>query len=317
MLLFLPLLILGGTANAQSQSGRVPFDYPNEPFVEFQFDLDRSTIGLVMEDVDSDSASLFNALEHLHLRAYKANHFDKMLDHYGTNLKIRGWSALEKSVHCHLYTFTQGETVIGIFIVVKSQKTVYRHTGDPGRKALYLINLVGQFAPKQVSKLVGNLDRVGVDIPELNTFGARRNTTSTSTLLQLPEGGPIHEVQIQADSTTIEPQIRATLEDGPAEIIAAMATLRSKLPAIQTLTVRIDIEGNKRIATIIITAGPEAGSSPTTLITRTDETLQQHPCQHGFALLRVKRFTKYGFEAIRKSPRQRFKLPLKMDLRTS
>ncbi|MYE90809.1 hypothetical protein F4X33_17625, partial [Candidatus Poribacteria bacterium] len=228
-LYFLSIFILSGAANAQLQSGRVPLNYPNEPFVEFRFDLDRSTIGLVMEDADSDSASLFNTLEHLHLRAYKANHFDKMLDHYGTNLKIRGWSALEKSALCHLYTLTQRETVIGIFIVVKSQKMVYRHTGDPGRKALYLINLVGQFVPKQVNELVGNLDRVGVDIPELNTFGARRNTTSTSTLLQLPEGDPVHEVQIQADPTTIEPQIRATLEDGPAEIIAAMATLRSKL----------------------------------------------------------------------------------------
>ncbi len=276
-LCFLSLFILSGTANAQLQSGRVPLNYPNEPFVEFQFDLDRSTIRLVMEDTDSDSTSLFNTLEHLHLRAYRANHFDKMLDHYGTNLKIRGWSALEKSVPCHLYTLTQGETVIGIFIVVKSQKTVYRHTGDPGRKALYLINLAGQFAPKQVSELVGNLDRVGVDIPELNTFGARRNTTSTSTLLQLPEGDPIHEVQIQADPTTIEPQIRATLEDGPAEIIAAMATLRSKLPAIQTLTVRIDTEGDKRIATIIVTAGPETETSPTTSITRIDETLQEQP----------------------------------------
>ena len=263
---------LGGTANAQN--GLVPFDYPNEPFVEFRFDLDRSTIGLVMEDVDSDRASLFNTLEHLHLRAYKASHFDKMLDHYGTNLKIRGWSALEKSVHCHLYTLTQNETVIGIFIVVKSQKTVYRHSGDPGRKALYLINLDGQFAPKQVSELVGRLNQVGIDIPELSTFGARRNTTSASTLLRMPEGDPIHEVSLQADSTTIEPQIRTMLEDGPDEIIAAMATVRSRLPSIQMLTVRIDTEGDKRIATIIVTTGPDTGSLPTTPITDADETPQ-------------------------------------------
>ena len=273
-LLFLSLFILSSAANAQPKSGRVPFDYPDEPFVEFQFDLDRSTIGLVMEDADSDSASLFNTLEHLHLRAYKANHFDKMLDHYGTNLKIRGWSALEKSVHCHLYTLTQGETVIGIFIVIKSQKTVYRHTGDPGRKALYLINLAGQFAPKQVSELVAKLNQVGIDVPELSVFDGWRNATSASTLLRMPEGDPIHEVQIQADPTTIEPQIRATLEDGPAEIIAAMATLRSKLPAIETLTARIDTEAGRRIATIIVTVGPDSEGLPTTSITHTDENLQ-------------------------------------------
>ena len=74
-LLFLSFLILTIAPNAQPQSGRVPFDYPNEPFAEFRFDLDRSTIGLVMEDADSDRASLFNTLERLHLRAYKAQSF--------------------------------------------------------------------------------------------------------------------------------------------------------------------------------------------------------------------------------------------------
>ena len=277
MLLFLSLLMLSSAENAQPQTGRVPFAYPNEPFVEFQFDLDRSTIGLVMEDADSDSASLFNTLEHLHLRAYKADHFDKMLDHYGTNLKIRGWSALEKSAHCHVYTLTQNETVIGIFVVVKSQKTVYRHSGDPGRRALYLINLDGQFAPKQVSELVGNLNQIGIDIPELSAFGVQPDIASTSTPLCLPEGDPIQEVRIQADPTTIEPQIRTMLEEGPNEIVAAIATLRSRFPAIQTLTVRIDTEDNILIATIIVTAQPEAGSLPATSITRADETPQGQP----------------------------------------
>ena len=275
-LLFLSLLILSSTANAQPQSGRVHFDYPNEPFVEFRFDLDRSMIALVMEDMGPDAVSLFNTLNRLHLRAYKARHFDKMLDHYGTNLKIRGWSALEKNENYHLYTLTQRKTVIGIFIAVKSQKTVYRHTGDPGRKVLYLINLDGQFAPKQVSELVGNLNQVGIDVPELGAFGTRRNTTSASTLLRMPEGDPIHEVQIQADPTTIEPQIKTVLEEGPNEIIAAMATLRSRLPAIQTLTVRIDTEGNKRIATVIVTSGPDAESLPTTGVTHADQTLHGH-----------------------------------------
>ena len=274
MLLSLSLLILSGTANAQPQNGLVPFDYPNEPFAEFRFDLDRSTIALVMEDADSDSISLFNTLEHLQLRAYKTRHFDKMLDHYGTNLKIRGWSALEKSANFHLYTLTQSEIVIGIFIIVKSGKTVYQTNIDASGKVLYLINIDGRLAPKQVSELVGNLNQVGIDIPELITFGAQRNTTSTSILLRMPEGDPIHDVQIQANQTTIEPQIRTVLEEGPDEIIAAMATLRSKLPAIQTLTIRINAEGGKRVATIIVTAEPDTGSLPTSSITHSDETGQ-------------------------------------------
>ena len=274
-LLFLALLMLGGTANAQPQSGRVPFDYPDEPFVEFRFDLDRSMIALVMANISADTASLFNTLDRLHLRAYKARHFDKMLDHYGTNLKIRGWSALEKSANCHLYTLTQSETVISIFIIVKSEKAVYQHNIDASGKTVYLINLDGRLAPKQVSELVGNLNQVGIDVPELNAFGARRNTTSASTLLRMPEGDPIHEVQIQANQTAIEPQIRTALEEGPDEIIAAMATLRSKLPAIQTLTARIDTEGGKRVATIIATAEPDTGSSSTTLMTLPDEITQE------------------------------------------
>ena len=273
-LLSLLLLILSGTANAQPQSGRVPFDYPNEPFVEFRFDLDRSTIALVMEDVDSDAASLFNTLAHLHLRTYKARHFDRMLDHYGTNLKIRGWSALEKNENYHLYTLTQNETVVGIFIIVKSAKTVYQANIATSGKALYLINIDGRLAPKRVSELVGNLDQVGIDIPELSAFGARRNTTSISTLLRMPEGDPIDEVRIQANQTTIEPQIRTVLEDGPNEIIAAMATLRSRLPTIQTLTVRIDTEGDKRVATVIVTAEPDTGSSSTIPMTRPDAIIQ-------------------------------------------
>ena len=281
-LLFLSFLILSIAPNAQPQSGRVPFDYPNEPFVEFRFDLDSSMIAMVMENADSNTVAPFNTLERLHLRAYKAGHFDKMLDHYGTNLKIRGWSALEENEDYHLYILTQGETVIGIFIIVRSQKTIYRHTGDAGRKALYLINVDGRFAPKQVSELVGSLNRVGVDIPELSTFGARRNTTSTSILLWLPEGDPIHEVQIQANQATLESQIRAVLEDGPDEIIAAMAILRSRFPEIQTLTTRIDTEGNTRIATIIVTAQPDVGSLPATSVTRTDEIPQEQPAPTRF-----------------------------------
>ena len=273
-LLFLSLLVLISAANAQPQSGRVPFNYPNEPFVEFRFDLDRSMIALVTENMSADAASLFNTLEQLHLRAYKAHHFEKMRYHYGTNLKIRGWSALETTENYHLYILTQSKAVIGVFIIVKSEEMVYQHSGDTGRKALYLINIDGRFAPEQVSELVGNLNQVGVDIPELSTFGARSNPTSTTTLLRMPEGDPIHDVQIQANPTTVEPQIRTVLEEGPAEVIAAMATLRSKLPAIQTLTVRIDIEGDKRIATIIVTAQPEAGNSPTPLIMRSDKTPQ-------------------------------------------
>ena len=268
--LFLPLLMLGGVVNAQLQNGFIPFDYPDAPIVEFQFDLDRSTIALIMEDTDPRIVSLFNALAHLHLRTYKASHFDKILRHYGTNLKARGWGAFEKSANFHLYTLTHNENVIGIFVAVKSGKE------------MYLINMDGLFAPKQVSELLGNLSTLGIEIPELNAFGARVVPVSASTLLRTPEGDPIHGVRIQANQTIAEPQIRAMLEEGPAELIAAMATLGGKLPDTQTLTVRIDTEGSKRIATIIVAAQLDTRSSLTAPITRPDKITREQATPRRF-----------------------------------
>ena len=263
MLLSLSLLILSGTANAQPQNGLVPFDYPNEPFAEFRFDLDRSTIALVMGDTAPHIVSLFDTLVHLHLRTYKARHFDKILWYYGTNLKAQGWSAFEKSANFHLYTLTQNETVIGIFVAVKSGKE------------MYLINMGGQFAPKQVSELLDNLGALGIEIPELNAFGAQSAPVSPATVFRTPEGDPIHEVRIQGNQEITEPQIEKMLEEGPDEIIVAMATLRSKLPDTQTLTVRIDTEGGKRIAIIIVTAQPDTGTSPPTSMASPDEITQE------------------------------------------
>ena len=90
----------------------------------------------------------------------------------------------------------------------------------------------------------------------------------------MPDGDPIHEMQIQSDPTTIKPQIKTVLEEGPNEIVAAMATLRSRLPVIQTLTVRIDTEASRRIATMVVTAEPDTDSLLTTPTARPDELTQ-------------------------------------------
>ena len=262
-LLFLSLLMLGGTVSAQPQNGLVPFDCPDVPIVEFEFDLDRSTIALIMEDTDPHIVSLFSTLAHLHLRNYKSSHFDKILQYYGTNLKTRGWSAFKRNANFHLHTLTQNEIVIGIFVAVKSGEQ------------MYLINLDGQFALKQVSELVGNLSALGVEIPELNAFGARSAPVSASILFRTPEGDPIHEVKIQTNQEITKSQIRAMLEAGPDELIAAMVTLRSKLSDTQTLAIRIDTEDSKRIATIIITTQPDTVDLPPTPIAASDAITQK------------------------------------------
>ena len=261
-LIFLPILMLGATANVQPQIGLVPFDCPNVPRAEFQFDLDRHTITLVLEETDADIATLFDKLVNLHLRNYKMGHFDKMLRYYGTNLKARGWSVFEKSANFHVYLLTQNQIVIGIFVIVKSGEEVY------------LINMDGQFAPKQVTELVGKLNQLGIEIPELNVFGARSDAVLPSILLRTPEGDPIHEVRIQTNQGITKPQIRKVLEAGPDELIAAMITLRGRLPAVKGLTVRIHAEGVKRIATIIVTAGQDTVTPATSPMSRPGETAQ-------------------------------------------
>ena len=262
-LLFLSLLMLGGTVSAQPQNGLVPFDCPDVPIVEFEFDLDHSTIALIMEDTDPHIVSPFSTLAHLHLRTYKSSHSDKILRYYGTNLKAQGWSAFERNANFHLHTLTQNEIVIGIFVAVKSGEQ------------MYLINLDGQFAPQQVSELVGNLSALGIEIPELNAFGARSDAVSPATVLRTPEGDPVHEVRIHANQEITEPQIRAMLEQGPNELIAAMTTLHGKLPDTQTVTVRIGTDGSKRIATILVTAQPYIVDSPPTPIAAPNEVTQE------------------------------------------
>ena len=54
------LLLMSPTVQSQSNNGTVAFDCPNLPSSEFQFDLDRQVIALVMEDPTSNIAPLFN-----------------------------------------------------------------------------------------------------------------------------------------------------------------------------------------------------------------------------------------------------------------
>ena len=64
------------------------------------------------------------------------------------------------------------------------------------------------------------------------------------------------------------------LDEGPDELIAAMATLRGKLPDTQILTVKIDTEGDKRVATIIVTTRPDTANLPTPPMAAADEIAQ-------------------------------------------
>ena len=89
------------------------------------------------------------------------------------------------------------------------------------------------------------------------------------TRFRTSEGEPIHEVRIQGNQKISEAEIQTALENGPEDIVKAIAYL--PLPDLNRVIVEIKDDGTRRIATIIVIAQPDTGrlrpSSPTGLWT--------------------------------------------------
>ena len=168
--LVLFLFLICYSVNSQSNNGIVPFDCPDVPSSQFQFDLSRDVIALVMEDPTSDIAPLFKSVDNLYLRSYRnrSGNFKKMIAYYSEVLKERGWRALgqylqtdAEKINLHLYILHETETVKGIFIIVK----------DKG--GIYLINIVCEVPRRQLGELLLNLNQLGIEIPRLMSLKQR------------------------------------------------------------------------------------------------------------------------------------------------
>ena len=164
------LLCINFTAHSQLNRGTVAFDAPNMPSSEFQFDLDRRVIALVMEDPSSHLAPLFSVLDTLNLRNYRSKSVDLkgLVQYYNETLKKRGWHALgqppqngTEQDNLHLYTLEKDDIVKGILVIVKSDNDVY------------MINIVGDIPKKQLGELLLNLSQLGIEIPELMAIKPR------------------------------------------------------------------------------------------------------------------------------------------------
>lgn len=168
--LVLFLFLICYSVNSQSDNGIVPFDCPDVSSSQFQFDLSRDVIALVMEDPTSDVVPLFKSVDNLYLRNYRnrSGNFKKMVEHYSGELKARGWNALgwnsqkaaEKN-NLYLYILHENETVKGIFVIVK----------DKG--GIYLINIVCEVPRRQLGELLLNLNQLGIEIPRLMSLKQR------------------------------------------------------------------------------------------------------------------------------------------------
>ena len=178
------LLLINPTVQSQSNNGTVAFDCPNLPSSEFQFDLDRRVIALVIADPTANIAPLFNSIDNLYLRSYRSRsvNFKEIVQYYKEALKARGWNALGHPIqddvekdNLHLYTFQVNETIQGVFVIVKSGNDVY------------LINIVGEIPEKQLGGLLLNLYQLGIEIPKLMSVKPRDLEIAPPPPLPTPE----------------------------------------------------------------------------------------------------------------------------------
>ncbi len=162
------LLLINGKVYAQIEDGRVPFDCPDVPSAQFQFNLSSDVIALVAEDPTADIAPLFKSVNNLYLRNYQVGDFKKVVEYYSGALKAQGWRALGQNsqddaekANLYIYILHENETISGIFVIVNS---------DDG---IFLINIVCEIPRKQLGELLLNLNQLGIEIPELMSIKPR------------------------------------------------------------------------------------------------------------------------------------------------
>ena len=204
------LFLICYSVNSQSDNGIVPFDCPDVPSSQFQFDLSRDVIALVMEDPTADVAPLFKSVDNLYLKNYRnrSGNFKKMIQYYSEVLKKRGWRALgqysqtdAEKINLHLYILHQNDTVKGIFVIVK----------DKG--GIYLINIVGEIPRQQLGELLLNLNQLGIEIPRLMSLKQRDLELAP---VPPPPSEPVQpEPPITEKSETAEPGTDETPEPPP------------------------------------------------------------------------------------------------------
>ena len=289
-ILILLLLFITATVHSQLNNGVVIFDAPNVPSSEFQFDLDKRVIELVLEDPNAPIAPLFSTVDNLRLRNYRSRsvNFKELVQYYDKTLKDRGWNALGQgfqadveSDNLHLYILQENEIIKGILVLVGSSDNVY------------LINIVGEIPKKRLGELLLNLDQLGIEIPELESLKPRDlklalpppppseitpltpeppvtadvDGKATLSLPRTPEpkkswnwnldGRPIHDVRLEGVNEIESSNIMKVLENGSGDITTVMPILANVLlNSSKKVSLRVEKADAKRIAIFTVTDVP-------------------------------------------------------------
>ena len=277
--LILLLLFAIPTAYSQLNNGTVAFDAPNVPSSEFQFDLDKRVIELVLEDPNAPIAPLFRTVDNLRLRNYRSRsvNFKELVQYYDEVLKDRGWNALGQGFQAddeigdlYLYSLQESEIIKGVLVLVSS-------SGD-----VYLINIVGKIPKKRLGELLLNLDQLGIEIPELASLKPRDlklalppppPTPQATQLTPEPpvvadadepvlgkswdwnfNGGHIHDIWLEGVNEIERVNIMKVLENGAGDITAVVPILtRMLLNSSRKVSLRVEESDAERIA--IFTVG--------------------------------------------------------------
>ena len=174
------LLIFTFLTSAALSNGTIPFDCPDVPNPKFQFHFTRELISLAVTTFP------FNTVESVYIHIYddEADTFDKLVQYYTENLKAENWHNSHEDNTTRLYYILgvpdpiksrrADDSILGIFAIVKGESDVY------------LLNIVGNIPPKQVRKLLTNLDEFGIDIPELKSIGELSFPKSEGTSERMP-----------------------------------------------------------------------------------------------------------------------------------
>ncbi len=286
--LILLLFLVASIGHSQPNSGTVIFDAPNVPSSEFQFDLDKRVITLVLEDPNSPIAPLFRTVDNLRLRNYRSRsvNFKALVQYYDETLKNRGWNALGQSFqddvesdNLYLYVLQESGIIRGIFVLVRSDDDVY------------VINIVGEIPKKQFGELLLNLDQLGIEIPELASLKPRDlklappqqpettqltpelsvetdvgedKTPSLPKMLE-PEkswnwnfgGAQIHDIQLKGVDEIESATIMKVLEGGSGDIAAVMPILaKVLLNSSRKVSLRVEEVDAESVAIFTIGALP-------------------------------------------------------------
>ena len=279
--------ILGwiGTGKTQEAAGGiVTFNdsTPIKPKVEVNLDSELIAFVAKTTEQEPEIAELIAMLEGVYVRSYSgdAASFDPMIRYYERVLKKRDWEVFAKikedSEKIQVWVLLNIETIDGLFVMVT------------GETEAHLVNIVGHLHPQRIGELLGNLEGLGVEVPQLNSlednslqdrqdrFGIKEESkpqekqpdSATPSTIDQPSGNtefsfpsthfvdrekqPINEVRIRGNRRVKAFEIRQALEKGPDDIGNAIRTMKAILPHFKHVDWSIHQEEDKRIVTITV-----------------------------------------------------------------